>query len=128
MRAESGAKAAGAADIFCDDDAGRLIKSKTAVFFGNGRTEQAKVAAFLHKLAGDLPSVVLEGGQLRPDLIVDELPGRLADHPLFVREILGGENVGGFCDQKLAALHIFLFHLCIHIDSRKLLRVLSDRQ
>jgi hypothetical protein len=42
------------------------------------------------------------------NLVIDELAGRLADHPLLLGEILGREDVGRLGNKKLTAFHVLL--------------------
>jgi hypothetical protein len=70
----------------------------------------------LNQVARDFPGVLLHRRQLRLHLVVDKLTGRVTDHPLLFGQVLGRKYLidGLFGDQKLAALHVFPFHLCFH--------------
>ena len=83
---------AASADRLADDDRRHLVEIEAAVRFGHVGRQQAQLAAALPERPGQRPVLLLEPIERRQDLLVDELLGGLADHPLLVVQPLAREH------------------------------------
>ena len=117
LSAERGAERRRSGEPLADENRGHFIELDAAVRLRDVDAQEPELAAALHERPGEGPVLLLEPIELRQDLLDDEFFGGLADHALFVGELLWREHgVGiGWLEQPRAAAQDR--SRCFHISS-----------